>query len=223
LTTRFTKNPKCNISRVRWKSCCSTWTDGRPDWQMWWGLNSHFVLWTHLKCVAYVHFSICLHGVLLNALQRHLSFVLYSKLDLPQADSCSVFRQLFPQYPSDYTHLSPDGGSRTTFRISFCIIHTMRIFTINVSTKNSLHKIQFRTNIKTPTCFGTGEPSSESYRTKECKPKTLQNQITALVLLHIGLNIFLCSIIPWGWHPNAETCGSFNIRYELYFIKCFVF
>jgi hypothetical protein len=38
---------------------------------------------------------------------------------------------------------------------------------------NALNKIQEMTIIKTPTCFGTGVPSSGKYRTRPYKPTML--------------------------------------------------
>lgn len=44
---------------------------------------------------------------------------------------------------------------------------------INISIPNALNNIHFITIIESPTCFGTGTPSSGSHKTKEHKPVTL--------------------------------------------------
>jgi len=38
---------------------------------------------------------------------------------------------------------------------------------------NACNKVQFKTSIKAPTCFGTGVPSSGSHATKDYKPDML--------------------------------------------------
>ena len=32
--------------------------------------------------------------------------------------------------------------------------------------------------------------------------------------------IHLLKKTPWGWYPGAETCKTFNILHEFYFMKC---